>query len=149
MMSRVETLRKEHALLRALLGACEGAGHLELPGLLRQLHMAFEPHQRAKEKLYEDAAAACQDARDATTLTLLNIFRSNLQVMSNAVQGFFMNTDSDPERLRQRFRTVSSALRSMMETEEKSVFPLCLRHLARPRPAQTLRIESLRPAGGQ
>jgi hypothetical protein len=153
MMSRVETLKKEHALLRALLRACDGASSLELPGLLRQLHTAFVPHQRAKERLYDDAVAACQEAQDATTLTLLNVFRTNLSVMSNAVHGFFLATDSDPERLRQRFRTVSAALRSMMDTEEKSVFPLCLRQHARSRPAQNLRIETLssplRQAGGQ
>ena len=35
-------------------------------------------------------AATCQGAKDATTLTLLNIFRTNLSVMSNAVLGFFI-----------------------------------------------------------
>jgi hypothetical protein len=153
MINRVETLKKDHGRVRVLLSACDGAGATELPGLLRQLHDVFVPHQRAKEQLYDVVVASCQEAKDATTLTLLNIFRTNLTVMSNAVLGFFSNVDADPERLRQRFRTVSTALRSLMDTEEKSVFPLCLRQQTRMQPAQSLRIQTLssppRQAGGR
>ncbi|WPB72992.1 hemerythrin domain-containing protein [Archangium violaceum] len=144
MINRVETLKRDHGRLRVLLIACDGASPLELPGLLRQLHDVFGPHQRAKEQLYDVVVAACQESKDATSLTLLNIFRTNLTVMSNAVLGFFSHVDSDPERLRQRFRTVSAALRSLMDTEEKSVFPLCLRQQTRMKqPAQALRIQTL------
>jgi hypothetical protein len=150
MINRVETLKKDHGRLRVLLSACDGASVVELPGLLRQLHEAFVPHQRAKEQLYDAVVATCQDA---TTLTLLNIFRANLSVMSNAVLGFFMNLDTDPDRLRLRFRTVSTALRSLMDTEEKSVFPLCLRQQTRMQSTQPLRIQTLsspqRPTGGR
>lgn len=153
MINRVETLKRDHSRLRVLLSACDGASSLELPGLLRQLHDVFVPHQRAKEQLYAAVVATCQDAKDATTLTLLNIFRTNLSVMSNAVLGFFVNVDPDPDRLRQRFRTVSTALRSLMDTEEKSVFPLCLRQQNRMQPSQSLRIQTLsspvRQAGGR
>lgn len=140
MINRVESLKRDHGRLRVLLRACDSASAMELPGLLRQLHEAFVPHQRAKEQLYDDVVASC---KDASTLTLLNIFRTNLSVMSNAVLGFLMNVDSDPERLWQRFRTVSNALRSLMDTEEKSVFPLCLRQSTSPRPAQVIRFETL------
>ena len=153
MINRVETLKKDHGRLRVLLNACDGASAMELPGLLRQLHDVFVPHQRAKEQLYGAVVATCQEAKDATTLTLLNIFRTNLSVMSNAVLGFFMNVDPDPDRLRLRFRTVSTALRSLMDTEEKSVFPLCLRQQTRMQPSQSLRIQTLsspqRQAGGR
>jgi hypothetical protein len=143
MINRVETLKKEHGQLRMLLRACDGAGAVELPGLLRHLHEALVPHQRAKEQLYDAVAASCQDAKDATSLTMLNIFRANLSVMSSAVHGFFVNVDPEPERLRQRFRTVSDALRSMMDTEEKSVFPICLRQQPLARSAHALRIQTL------
>ncbi|WNG46809.1 hemerythrin domain-containing protein [Archangium minus] len=140
MINRVETLKREHGQLRVLLRACDTASPVELPGLLRQLHDVFVPHQRAKDQLYEAVVAS---RPDASTLTLLNIFRTNLSVMSNAVLGFLVNVDSDPERLGQRFRTVSNALRSLMDTEEKTVFPLCLRQSASPRPAQVIRFETL------
>ena len=145
MINRVETLKKDHGRLRVLLGACDGASAMELPGLLRQLHEAFVPHQRAKEQLYEAATAACREAKDTSSLTLLNVFRTNLTVMSNAVQGFLMNVDGDPDRLRQRFRSVSHALRSMMDTEEKSVFPLCLRQHNRVHSAPALNPRTLSP----
>ncbi|HEX5751577.1 MAG TPA: hemerythrin domain-containing protein [Archangium sp.] len=144
MINRVETLKRDHGRLRVLLGVCEKASASELPGLLRQLHDVFVPHQRAKEQLYEVVVASCQDSKDATTLTLLNIFRTNLTVMSSAVLGFFSNVDTNPERLHQRFRTVAAALRSLMDTEEKSVFPLCLRQQTRmQQPARSLRIQTL------
>jgi|GEM_PF-1696026 len=153
MINRVETLKKDHGRLRVLLGACDGASAMELPGLLRQLHDAFVPHQRAKEQLYDAVVATCQEAKDATTLSLINIFRTNLSVMSNAVIGFFLSVDPDPERLRLRFRTVSTALRSLMDTEEKSVFPLCLRQQSRMQSTHPLRIQTLsspqRPTGGR
>jgi hypothetical protein len=143
MLNRVETLKKEHGLLRVLLRACEGASFVELPGLLRQLHEAFASHQRTKEQLYEDAASLCRELQDASTLSLLSVFRLNLTVMSNAVLGFLTNVDSEPERLRQRFRTVADSLRSMMDVEEKSVFPLCLRQEARSQRARTLSSQSV------
>jgi hypothetical protein len=152
MMNRVETLKKDHAHLRVLLLACDGASGVELPGLLRQLHDAFLVHQRAKEQLYDAVVATCHEARDASTLTLLSVFRTNLTVMSNAVHGFFVNVDPDPNRLRQRFRAVSDALRSLMDIEEKSVFPLCLRQQSRPRPISSTFSQTFpapRPTGGR
>lgn len=151
MLDRVETLKKEHGLLRVLLRACEGASSVELPGLLRQLHEAFTTHQRTKEQLYEDAAAVCRELQDASTLSLLSVFRLNLTVMSNAVLGFLTHMDPEPERLRQRFRSVSDALRSMMDVEEKSVFPICVRQDARCQRARSIYSQSLPPlrrAGG-
>lgn len=145
MNDRVETLRKEHGLLRVLLRACDGASALELPGLLRQLQEAFVPHQRAKEQLYEATVALCRELGDTNALTLLSIFRSNLTVMSNAVHGFLLNVDPQPERLRQRFRAVSEALRSMMDIEEKSVFPLCLRQETRRRGIDSMYSQTLPP----
>jgi hypothetical protein len=152
MMNRVETLKKDHGRLRVLLLACDGASTVELPGLLRQLHDAFLVHQQAKEQLYESVVATCHEARDSSTITLLTVFRTNLTVMSNAVQGFFVNLDPDPIRLRYRFRPVAEALRSLMDVEEKSVFPLCLRQHARPRPISSTYSQafpSLRSAGGR
>ena len=143
MINQVETLKKDHGRLRVLLSACDRASAQELPALLRQLHEVYVPHQRAKEQLYEAVVTSCQDGKDATTLTLLNIFRANLSVMSNAVLGFLTNVDPAPERLQQRFRTVSDALRSVMDTEEKSVFPLCLRQQSRMQYPQPLRIQTL------
>ncbi len=131
MLNRVETLKKDHEHLRVLLRACDGASSMELRGLLRQLHDSFLLHQRAKEQLYDAVVATCREVQDATTLTLLNVFRTNQRVMSNAVHGFFVHLDPDPERLRKRFRAVSDALRSLMDIEEKTVFPLCLRQHSR------------------
>jgi hypothetical protein len=138
MLNRVEALKKDHEHLRVLLRACDGASAVELRGLLRQLHNDFLQHQRAKEQLYDSAVAMCREAQDSSTLTLLNVFRTNLKVMSNAVHGFFVHLDPDLERLRQRFRAVSAALRSLMDIEEKSVFPLCLRQHSRARSALTM-----------
>ncbi|HEX8438210.1 hypothetical protein [Archangium sp.] len=146
MMNRVETLKKDHGRLRVLLLACDGASPVELPGLLRQLHDTFLVHQRAKEQLYDTVVATCREAQDASTLTLLTIFRTNLTVMSNAVHGFFVNVDPEPVRLRQRFRSVSDALRSLMDIEEKSVFPLCLRQHARSRPVESIYSQSYSPS---
>ena len=131
MLNRVETLKKDHERLRVLLRACDGASSIELRGLLRQLHDFFLLHQRAKEQLYDAVVATCREVQDATTLTLLNVFRTNQRVMSNAVHGFFVHLDPDPDRLRKRFRAVADALRSLMDIEEKSVFPLCLRQHSR------------------
>lgn len=151
MIHRVETLKRDHEGLRVLLRACEGASTVELPGLLRQLHDAFLVHQRAKEQLYDAVVAACQESKDSSSLSLLTVFRANLTVMSNAVHGFLVNVDPDPNRLYQRFRSVSAALRSMMDVEEKSVFPLCLRQYARQRSALSMdsQIPPLRMAGGR
>lgn len=143
MLKRVETLKKDHGLLRVLLRACEGASSVELPGLLRQLHEAFASHQRTKEQLYDDAASVCRELQDTSTLSLLGVFRLNLTVMSNAVLGFLTNMDPEPERLRQRFRSVADALRSMMDVEEKSVFPLCLRQEARCQSARSIYSQSV------
>ncbi|HEX8820323.1 MAG TPA: hypothetical protein VF794_10385 [Archangium sp.] len=145
MLNRVETLKKEHGRLRVLLLACEDASAVELPGLLRQLHDAFLAHQRAKEQLYDAVVATCREVQDASTLTLLNVFRTNLTVMSNAVHGFFVHLDPDVDRLRQRFRTVTAAMRSLMDIEEKSVFPLCLRQHSRSRTALTMDSQILSP----
>ncbi len=111
-----------------LLRACDGASSLELPALLRQLRGAFELHQEAKEQVYEAVLGVCRESNDTTTLSLLSIFRTNLMVMSNAVKSFLGSIPPDPTHLRMRFRTVSDSLRSMMDVEEKSVFPLFLRH---------------------
>jgi hypothetical protein len=153
MLNRVETLKKDHERLRVLLRACDGASSTELRGLLRQLHDCFLLHQRAKEQLYDTVVATCREVQDSTTLTLLNVFRTNQRVMSNAVHGFFVHLDPDSERLRKRFRAVADALRSLMDIEEKSVFPLCLRQHSRSSSALTMDSQffsaSSRRAGGR
>jgi hypothetical protein len=149
MLNRVETLKKDHERLRVLLHACDKASGMELRGLLRQLHDSFLLHQRAKEQLYDTVVATCREVQDSSTLTLLNVFRTNQRVMSNAVHGFFVHLDPDSERLRQRFRTVSEALRSLMDIEDKSVFPLCLRQHSRASSGLTMDSQIFSRAGGR
>lgn len=131
MRTQVQTLQEDHARLRALLQTCEGASPPELEASLRRLEEIFVPHRRAKVALYEDSLQACQLRGDKTSVTVLNIFRANMNVMGEAILGFLRFPDPHPERLLQRFRTVSSTLRSMMDSEEKVVFPLFLRHARR------------------
>ena len=149
MLNRVETLKKDHERLRVLLHACDKASGMELRGLLRQLHDSFLLHQRAKEQLYDTVVSTCREARDSSTLTLLSVFRTNLTVMSNAVHGFFVSLDPDPDRLRLRFRAVAAALRSLMDIEEKSVFPLCLRQHSRVSSSLTMDSHIFSRAGGR
>ncbi|MDY7232327.1 hypothetical protein [Hyalangium rubrum] len=95
---------------------------------MRRLEELFVPHRQAKVALYEDSVRVCQLKGDKTSTAVLNIFRSNMNVMGEAIMGFLRFPDPHPDRLLQRFRTVASTLRSMMDTEEKVVFPLFLRH---------------------
>ncbi len=48
--------------------------------------------------------------------------------MSEAVQGFLQSPDPDPSAQHRRFGTVARALRYMLDAEERTLFPLCLRH---------------------
>ena len=128
MHSTVQALQEDHAQLRALLRNCESAHPRDLAASLRRLEEAFVPHHKAKLALYEESVQAFQAAGDRTSVSVLSIFRTNMKVMSSAILGFLRSPDPDPARFHERFRTVASTLRSMLTTEEKVVFPLCLRH---------------------
>jgi hypothetical protein len=128
MHTRVQTLQEEHSRLRALLRNCEGASPRELEAAIRRLEALYVPHHQAKLALYEDSVRACRAQGDKASVSVLSIFRANLNVMGDAIMGFLRFPDPQPERLSQRFRTVAATLRSMMDTEEKVVFPICLRH---------------------
>ena len=128
MLSRVEALKEEHGRLRTLLARCDSPPVPELLPLMHQLRESLRPHLDAKQALYTEAMQAIQDAGTPTELSLLGIFRTNLSVVSGAVMGFLAAPDSQPERLRERLRTVVAVLRSLLDTEEKVVFPLCTRY---------------------
>jgi hypothetical protein len=131
MLIRVRVLQEDHSRLRALLRNCESASPRDFESALRRLEEAFLPHRAAKLKLYEDSVRACQEAGDKTGLSVLSIFRANVNVISAAILGFLHTPDPQPERSQERFRTVATTLRSMMDTEEKAVFPICARHAPR------------------
>jgi hypothetical protein len=140
MHSRVDALQEEHARLRSLLDRCEGAPAPELSPLLDQLREALRPHVEAKQALYVEAVQAVQAVDNKPTeLSLLGIFRTNLGVVSGAVLSFLEAPDPQPARQRERLRTVVGALRSLMETEEKVVFPLCRKYSGGPAPSRQLR----------
>lgn len=128
MLRRVETLREDHARLRELLARCEAASPGAPREAFRPLQEALGPHLQAKEDLYDMAQLAVRAAGDSTGLSLLGIFRTNLRVTSSAVLGFLRSPEPNPERLQQRLRGVTGALRSLLDTEEKVIFPLCLKH---------------------
>lgn len=130
MLRRVDALKEDHARLRELLARCEAASPEGLRTALVQLQDALGAHLVVKESLYEAAVLATRAAGDVTGLSLLSIFRTNLNVTSGAVLGFLRTPDPQPERLQQRLRVVIGALRSLLDTEEKVVFPLCARHAA-------------------
>lgn len=127
MVSRIQSLQEEHSRLRALLRNCESANPRDLAVALRRLEEAFLPHHEAKLELYESSVKGFQAAGDKTSVSVLSIFRANMRVMSSAILGFLRAPDPDPSRFHERFRTVAETLRSMLSTEEKVVFPLCLR----------------------
>jgi hypothetical protein len=137
MNSRVDALQEEHGRLRLLLDRCEAAEPLALTPLLGQLRELLKPHVEAKQALYVEAVQAVQAVDNKPTeLSLLGIFRANLGVVSGAVLSFLEAPDPQPARQRERLRTVVGALRSLMETEEKVVFPLCRKYSGGPGPAE-------------
>ena len=127
MPSRVHALQEEHSRLRALLKNCESADPRDFEASLRRLEQVFVPHRQAKLALYEDSVRVYQQAGDKMNVSVLSIFRTNMNVTTQAILGFLHSPDPEPERFRQRFQTVASTLRSMMDTEEKVIFPLCER----------------------
>jgi hypothetical protein len=140
MHSRVDALQEEHGQLRSLLDRCEAAPPLELSPLLSQLRESLRPHVEAKQALYTEAVQAVQAVDNKPTeLSLLGIFRTNLGVVSGAVLSFLEAPDPQPVRQRERLRTVVGALRSLMDTEEKVVFPLCRKYSGGPGPGRPLR----------
>jgi hypothetical protein len=128
MHRRVDVLKEEHGRLRVLLSECEHASASQLPPLLVRLGEALRPHLQAKEALYVAALPAVKSAGTPTELSLLGIFRTNLGVVASAVMGFLASPDPQPERLKQRLGSVTGALRTLLDTEEKVVFPLVVRH---------------------
>jgi hypothetical protein len=130
MPSRIDVLKEEHGQLRTLLGRCDSAQVSELPPLMQQLQASLRPHLESKQALYAQAVQAVRAAGTPTELSLLGIFRTNLGVVSGAVMGFLEAPDPRPDRLRERLRTVVGALRSLLDTEEKVVFPLYTRYAA-------------------
>jgi hypothetical protein len=132
MHSRVQALQEEHSQLRALLRNCESAGPRELPAALRRLQDAFEPLLQIKLKLYADSVEACERAGDKASITLLGIFRTNMNVASSAVLGFLRSPDPNPGRSSERFRAVATTLRLMLSTEEQAIFPIFVRHALSP-----------------
>ncbi|MFL5346599.1 MAG: hemerythrin domain-containing protein [Hyalangium sp.] len=127
MSSRVQALQEEHSRLRALLKNCESASPRDFAASLRRLEEVFVPHRQAKLALYEDSVRVYKEAGDKMNVSVLSIFRTNMNVTTQAILGFLRSPDPEPERFRQRFQTVASTLRSMMDTEEKVIFPLCTR----------------------
>jgi len=127
MASRIQSLQEEHARLRALLRNCESANPRDLGAALRRLEEVFVPYHEAKLALYETSVKGFQAAGDRTSVSVLSIFRANMRVMSTAILGFLRAPDPDPSRFHERFRAVADTLRSMLSSEEKVVFPLCLR----------------------
>jgi hypothetical protein len=132
MLSRVHALQEDHSQLRALLKNCESAGPRDFESSLRRLEEVFLPHRQAKLALYEDSVRAYQEAGDKVNVSVLSIFRTNMNVTTQAILGFLHSPDPEPERFRKRFQTVASTLRSMMDTEERVIFPLYTRQAARP-----------------
>jgi hypothetical protein len=128
MLEYMEALRKDHERLRALLHAWDEATAPALPGLLQQLRDHLTQYQQDKSLLFDKASRTCQLAGDMTGMSLLSIFRTNMEVFANAVKNFFMHVEPDPARLQRHFRTVADSLRSMMVVDEKSIIPLCMRH---------------------
>jgi hypothetical protein len=128
MLSRVHDLQEDHSRLRALLRNCEYAHGKELEPSLRRLEEALVPHCQAKMALYEEFVRAFQEAGDRMSVSVLSIFRTNMNLTSQAILGFLRAPDPEPERLRQHFQSVASTLRSMLDTEEKVIFPLCTRY---------------------
>lgn len=128
MLSRVNALKADHARLRELMSQCEAATPDTLRSVLGRLEEVLAAHVTAKEDLYDMAVLATRAAGDATGLSLLSIFRTNLSVTSSAVLGFLSTPEPRTERLQQRLRSVTGMLRSLLETEEKVIFPLCVRH---------------------
>jgi hypothetical protein len=133
MLSRVQALQEDHSRLRALLRTCERADLRDFEATLRRLEEAFVPYRTVKLALYEDSIRAYQQAGDKVNVSVLSIFRTNMNVASQAILGFLHAPDPKTERFQQRFQTVATTLRSMMDTEEKVVFPLCIRHAQRQR----------------
>lgn len=131
MLRRIDALKEDHARLRTLIGQCEASTLDSLQAALLRLQDAMGPHVTAKEDLYDMAVLATRAAGDSTGLSLLNIFRTNLGVTSSAVLRFLRAPEPNPERLQQRLRSVTGALRSLLDTEEKVIFPLAARHAAR------------------
>ena len=86
------------------------------------------PHHEAKLAFYDASIQAFQAAGDKTSVSVLSIFRTNMKVMSSAILGFLRSPDPDPARFHERFHTVATTLRSMLSSEEKAVFPLCIRN---------------------
>jgi hypothetical protein len=127
MPSRIQALQEEHAQLRALLRNCESAHARDFASALSRLEEMFVPHHAAKLAFYDAFIEAFQAAGDKTSVSVLSIFRTNMKVMSSAIQGFLQSPDPDPARSHERFHTVATTLRSMLSTEEKAVFPLCIR----------------------
>lgn len=128
MHSTVQALQDEHSRLRALLGNCESAHPRDLPVALGRLEEMFVPHHDAKLAFYDASIQAFQAAGDKTSVSVLAIFRTNMKVMSSAILGFLQSPDPDPARFHERFRAVATTLRSMLSTEEKVIFPLCIRN---------------------
>ena len=127
MLSRVHALQEEHSRLRALLKNCESAGPREFASSLRRLEEVFVSHRQAKLELYDDSVRRYQEAGDKMNVSVLSIFRTNMNVATQAILGFLQSPDPEPQRFRERFQTVASTLRSMLDTEEKVIFPLCTR----------------------
>lgn len=147
MLRRIAALKEDHVRLRALIGECEASTPDGLQAALWRLQDSMGPHVTAKEDLYDMAVLATRAAGDTTGLSLLNIFRANLSVTASAVQRFLRAPEPDPVRLQQRLRSVTGALRSLLDTEEKVIFPLAARHAGR-REASSAVLGLHAPLGG-
>ena len=133
MLSLIDSLTQEHHRLRQLLQGCEAAAPSELRGSLGPLRQTFVALKGVKERLYGDADAACRAEGDDSGLIVLGILCRNTLVMSDAILSFLANLDSVPDaHLQPRFRTVAQAMRSVLDVEERSLFPLCQRHASPP-----------------
>jgi hypothetical protein len=135
MLSRLHALQEDHSRLRALLSNCEGASPQDFEASLHRLEQVFVPHREAKLALYDESVRAYEQAGDKLNVSVLSIFRTTMNVTSQAILGFLRALDPEPERSLQRFKAVASTLRSMLDTEEKVVFPLyrrCAERLGAP-----------------
>ena len=85
MLPRVHALQEDHSRLRALLHNCEIASPRDFEASLRRLEQVFVPHRQAKLALYEDSVRVYQQAGDKMNVSVLSIFRTNMNVTTQAI----------------------------------------------------------------
>ena len=129
---RIDTLRGEHAALRAALHIARDASGDTKAQQLQRLKPFVMNHLVQKDLLYREIAQLCADRGDAGGTQIAKIFEDNMRVLSGAVRSFFEKLDEllpNPTQLETRFRTVADVLTRRLDTEEQAVFPIYERNL--------------------